>query len=77
MLSAVTTNGDLATKWSITRFIVLSNKMNYFLILYRVSQEEISIFWEVTVSVILSNKNVYVRVSYSERFPRYSYFTVQ
>jgi hypothetical protein len=28
------------------------------------------------LSVIL-NKSVYVHVSYSERFPRYSYFTVQ
>jgi hypothetical protein len=37
-------------------------------VIYRVSQEERSIFWEVTVSVILSS--VYVHVSYSERFPR-------
>jgi hypothetical protein len=43
---------------------------------YRVSQEEGSIYWEVIASVIL-NKKVYMYVSYSERFPRYSYFTVQ
>jgi hypothetical protein len=42
--------------------------------IYRVFQEERSIFWEVIVSVILSNI-VYAYVSYSERFPRY-YFTV-
>jgi hypothetical protein len=36
-----------------------------------------SIFWEVIVSVILSKKSVYVHVSYSERFPRQSYFTLQ
>jgi hypothetical protein len=40
-----------------------------------VSQKERSIFWEVTVPPILSS--VYVHVSYSERFPRYSYFTIQ
>jgi hypothetical protein len=45
-------------------------------IIRTVSQEERSIFWEVIVSVILS-KIVYVHVSYSERFPRYSYFTEQ
>jgi hypothetical protein len=43
-------------------------------ITYRLPQELRSIFWEVTVSVILSS--VYVHVSYSERFSRYSYFTV-
>jgi hypothetical protein len=42
--------------------------------LYRMFQEERSIFWEVIVS---KQKSVYVHVSYSERFPRYSYFTVQ
>jgi hypothetical protein len=36
--------------------------------LYRVSQEERSIFWEVNVSVIL-RKTLYEHVSYSERFP--------
>jgi hypothetical protein len=45
--------------------------------LYGVSQEEMSIFWEVIVSVILRKNTVYVHVSYSERFPRYSYFPVQ
>jgi hypothetical protein len=40
------------------------------------SQEKREIFYKVKVSVILS-KNCNVRVSYSERFPRYSYFTVQ
>jgi hypothetical protein len=35
---------------------------------YRMSQEERSVFWAVTVSAILSG--VYVHVSYSERFPR-------
>jgi hypothetical protein len=44
--------------------------------LYTMSQEDRSIFWEVIVSVIL-RKTVYVIVSYYERFPRYSYFTVQ
>jgi hypothetical protein len=44
--------------------------------LYRVSQEGRSIFWEVIVSVILS-ETVYMHMSYSERFPRQSYFTVQ
>jgi len=39
---------------------------------YKVSQKEMSVFWEVIVPVILSKK-----VSYLERFPRYSYFTVQ
>jgi len=38
-------------------------------IIYRVSQEERSIFWEVIVLAILS-KNVYMNVSYSERFAR-------
>jgi hypothetical protein len=38
--------------------------------IYRVSQEERSVFWKVIVSVILSKKIVYVHVSYSERFPR-------
>jgi hypothetical protein len=33
------------------------------------------LFWEVIVSVILSV--LYVHVSYSERFPRWRYFTVQ
>jgi len=37
--------------------------------LYRVSQEEMSIFWEVIVLVILS-KRVYMYVSYSEWFLR-------
>jgi hypothetical protein len=41
------------------------------------AQGERSIFWEAIVSVILSKKCVYVHVTYSERFPRYSYFTVQ
>jgi hypothetical protein len=38
--------------------------------IYRMPQEERSIFWEVTVSAILSEKSAYVHVSYSERFPR-------
>jgi Leu/Phe-tRNA-protein transferase len=42
--------------------------------IYRMFQEERSIFWDVTISVILSS--VFVHLSYSERFPRYSYFTV-
>jgi hypothetical protein len=37
---------------------------------YRVYQEERSVFWEVIVSVVLSKKKVYIHVSYSERFPR-------
>jgi hypothetical protein len=37
--------------------------------LYRVSQEEMSIFWQVIVSAILS-KRVYLYLSYSEWFPR-------
>jgi hypothetical protein len=41
--------------------------------LYRMSQEERSIFWELIVSVII----VYILVSCSKQFPRYSYFTVQ
>jgi hypothetical protein len=41
------------------------------------SQEERSVLWEAIVSVILSEKSVYVHVSYSERFPRKRYFTVQ
>jgi hypothetical protein len=40
---------------------------------YRVSQEESSIFWEVTMPVIL-NKKVYM---YMCSIPRLSYFTVQ
>jgi len=40
------------------------------------SQEEMSMFWEVRVSLILS-KTLYVHVSYSERFPRQSYFIEQ
>jgi hypothetical protein len=43
--------------------------------IYRVSQEERSIFWEVIVSVILSKK-LYMNMSYSERFPRYSRLNV-
>jgi hypothetical protein len=39
--------------------------------IYRVSQEERTIFWEVIVSLILSKKTLYEHVSYSERFPRY------
>jgi predicted membrane protein len=38
-------------------------------ILYRVSQEEKSIFWEVIESIILS-RNVHVHASYFEGFPR-------
>jgi len=34
---------------------------------YRMSQEERSVFWEVIVSVVLSKNEC---VSYSERFPR-------
>jgi hypothetical protein len=37
--------------------------------LYRMSQEERSIFWEITVSVILREK-VYVQVSYTGRVAR-------
>jgi len=44
--------------------------------LYRVSEEEMSIFWEVILSVILS-KIVRVHISYSERFSIYSYYTMQ
>jgi hypothetical protein len=41
--------------------------------IYRVSQEERSIFLEVTVSVILSKKKVYMYMCpNSERFPLYS-----
>jgi hypothetical protein len=40
-------------------------------------QDERSILWEVIVSVIQRKKSVYVHVSYSERFPRWNYFTVQ
>jgi len=37
-----------------------------------------SVFWAVIVPVILSKKvGMYVYVSYFERFPRYSYITVQ
>jgi hypothetical protein len=39
------------------------------LTVYRVPQEEWSIFWEVIVSVIL-RKRVYMYISYSEQFPR-------
>jgi hypothetical protein len=40
--------------------------------IYRVSEEERSLFWEVIVSVILSKqKSVYVHVSCSERFLRF------
>jgi hypothetical protein len=42
--------------------------------LYRVFQVERSVFLEVIVSVTLS-KIVYIHVSYSEWFPRCSYFT--
>ena len=45
--------------------------------LYRVSQEEMSIFCEVIVELILNKNSVYVHMSYCERFPRQSYFTVQ
>jgi hypothetical protein len=38
------------------------------IIIYRVSQEEMSVFLEVIVSVILSHKNVYVHVSYSKGY---------
>jgi hypothetical protein len=39
--------------------------------LYRVSQEERSVFWQVIGLVILSKqKSVYVHVSYNEWFPR-------
>jgi hypothetical protein len=38
---------------------------------------ERSIFSEVTVPFSRSKKKVYVHVSYYERFPRQSYFTVQ
>jgi hypothetical protein len=44
--------------------------------IYRVSQKEKSVFLKVIISAILS-KNVYIHVSSSERFPRWSYFTVQ
>jgi hypothetical protein len=37
--------------------------------IYRVSQEERSVFWEVIVSIIQSKK-VYVRVSYFKMLPR-------
>jgi hypothetical protein len=43
--------------------------------IYRVSQDDRSMFWEV--AVILSKKSVYVHVSYSLRFQKYNYFTVQ
>jgi hypothetical protein len=42
---------------------------------YRMSQEERTIFWEVIVWVILSKKTLYEHVSYSERFPRYNHFS--
>jgi hypothetical protein len=41
------------------------------------SQKESSLFWEVIISVILSKKSVYIHVSYWERCPKESYFTVQ
>jgi hypothetical protein len=44
--------------------------------IYRVSQEERSIFRVVIVSVILSKKTLYEHVSYSEQFPRYSHLNV-
>jgi hypothetical protein len=48
---------------------LLGTEMTIFII-YKVSQEERSIFWEDIVSVILSKKNcVCIHVSYSERFP--------
>jgi hypothetical protein len=50
----------------------LSNWTGCVLILHR----RMSLFWEAVVSVILG-KIVYVHVSYSERFPKQSYFTVQ
>jgi hypothetical protein len=37
--------------------------------MYRVSQEERSIFWEVILSLILRKKCIYKHVSYTERFP--------
>jgi hypothetical protein len=41
-------------------------------------QEVKPIFWEVIVSLSSAKqKNVCVHVSYSERFPRWNYFTVQ
>jgi hypothetical protein len=44
--------------------------------IYRVTQEEGPIFGEVIVSAILSKK-VCIYAPYSERFQRWSYFTVQ
>jgi hypothetical protein len=38
--------------------------------LYKMPQEERSVFWEVIVLVILSKKSVYVHVSYSKQFLR-------
>jgi len=44
--------------------------------IYRVSQEERSIFWEIIVLVILSKKKtLYVHVTYSERFPSVSLYS--
>jgi hypothetical protein len=51
--------------------LIPTTKQNYCTV-YRILQEERSIFWEVIVSAILSKK-----VSYSEKFPRQSCFTVQ
>jgi hypothetical protein len=42
----------------------------------QVSQEEGSVLWEVIISINLSKKSVYLHLPYSERFPRYSSFTV-
>jgi hypothetical protein len=55
-----------------TSFQIVSNSSFILLFdfIYRMSQEERTIFWEVIVSVILSQKIVYVHVSYPERFPR-------
>jgi hypothetical protein len=44
--------------------------------LYRVPQDERSIFWEVIVSVILRKKTLYEHVYYSKRFLRYSLLNV-
>jgi hypothetical protein len=44
--------------------------------IYRVSQEDRSIFWEVIVSAIISNNVSNINVLFSKRFPRWSYFTV-
>jgi hypothetical protein len=51
-------------------------QMEKILKIYRMFQEERSILWEIRVSAIVIKKT-YVHVSYSERFPRYRYFTVQ